>query len=215
MLSVLYSDRSIAVIVKPVGLLSEDGGAGESVCPLIRETLGVKEVFAVHRLDRAVGGVMVYALNKKAAALLSAVIAENKLKKVYLALVHGVPEQASGTWTDLLFKDVRKNKSYVVNRDRRGVKRASLDYEILDTTESISLVRITLHTGRSHQIRVQFASRKLPLLGDGKYGAVDHEKQIHLFSHALVFPHPDSREVMRFSALPQGGAWDGFGITEK
>ena len=210
MLEVLYSDNSIAVIVKPVGLLSEDGAAGESVCPMIRETLGASEVYPVHRLDRAVGGVMVYALTKKAAATLSAAIAENKLQKVYLAAVHGMPEPREGEYTDLLFKDARKNKSYVVTRERKGVKRASLAYETLESADGISLVRITLHTGRSHQIRVQFSSRRMPLVGDGKYGAVDHAKEIALFSHALTFAHPDSGREMHFSALPSGGVWESF-----
>lgn len=208
MLEVLYSDRSIAVIVKPVGLLSEDGTAGESICPLLREMLGVHAVYPVHRLDRAVGGVMVYALTKKAAAVLSAAVAESKLQKIYLAAVHGTPEPCVGEYTDLLFKDARKNKSYVVDRERKGVKRASLAYETLAAADGLSLVRVTLHTGRSHQIRVQFASRKMPLVGDGKYGAVDHEKQIALFSHALTFPHPENGREMHFSALPRGGVWE-------
>lgn len=210
MLEVLYSDDKIAVIVKPVGVLSEEGNAGESVCPMLRETLGVAEVYPVHRLDRAVGGVMVYALTKTAAAALSKAVAENALEKVYLALVHGAPAEPSGVMTDLLYKDVRKNKSYVVTRERKGVKRASLAYETLAGRENVSLVRVTLHTGRSHQIRVQFASRKLPLVGDGKYGAVDHVKEIALFSHALAFPHPKSGEIMRFSAEPKGGIWETF-----
>lgn len=210
MLDVLYSDRQIAVIVKPVGVLSEDGEAGESVCPMLREALGVREVYPVHRLDRAVGGVMVYALTKTAAAALSKAVAENALEKVYLAMVHGVPAEQSGVMTDLLYKDARKNKSYVVTRERKGVKRASLAYKTLGIAENVSLVRVTLHTGRSHQIRVQFASRKLPLLGDGKYGAVDHVKEIALFSHTIAFPHPESGEMMRFSAKPSGGAWETF-----
>ncbi len=155
MLDVLYSDRQIAVIVKPVGVLSEDGEAGESVCPMLREALGVREVYPVHRLDRAVGGVMVYALTKTAAAALSKAVAENALEKVYLAMVHGVPAEQNGVMTDLLYKDARKNKSYVVTRERKGVKRASLAYETLGSAENVSLVRVTLHTGRSHQIRVQ------------------------------------------------------------
>ena len=214
MLEVLYSDKSIAVIAKPVGLLSEDGAVGESVCPLIRETLGVREVYPVHRLDRAVGGVMVYALTKKAAAALSAAVAENKLQKVYLAVVHGTPEPPAGEYTDLLFKDARKNKSYVVTRERKGVKRASLAYETLETVGGLSLVRITLHTGRSHQIRVQFSSRKMPLVGDGKYGAVDHAKEICLFSHALTFAHPENGSKMHFSALPSGGEWSRFSMPK-
>ena len=208
-MEILYSDKQIAVIVKPVGLISEDGEAGESVCPAIRETLGVAEVYPVHRLDRAVGGVMVYALTKKAAASLSKSVAENALEKIYLAVVHGTPEEKNGVFTDLLYKDVRKNKSYVVTRERKGVKRASLGYETLESRDGLSLVRVTLHTGRSHQIRVQFASRKMPLVGDGKYGAADHAKEIALFSHAIAFPHPNG-ETMRFSAWPQGDTWAEF-----
>ena len=208
-MEILYSDKQIAVIVKPVGLISEDGEAGESVCPAIRELLGVTEVYPVHRLDRTVGGVMVYALTKKAAASLSKAVAENMLEKVYLAVVHGAPAEKAGVFTDLLYKDARKNKSYVVTRERKGVKRASLGYETLDSRGDLSLVRVTLHTGRSHQIRVQFASRKMPLVGDGKYGAVDHIREIALFSHVITFPHP-SGETMRFSALPSGGVWDQF-----
>ena len=210
MLEVLYKDKQIAVVVKPVGLISEDGAAGESICPLLRETLGVAEVYAVHRLDRAVGGVMVYALTKKAAAELSKAVAENALTKVYLAVVHGAPAEPCGVYEDLLYKDVRKNKSFVVTRERKGVKKASLAYETLCSTEERSLVRVTLHTGRSHQIRVQFASRKTPLVGDGKYGAVDHVREIGLFSHALTFPHPASGETMHFSALPKGDVWEIF-----
>ncbi len=212
MLEVLYKDRSIAVIVKPARLLSEDGAAGESVCPLLREALGVRTVYPVHRLDRAVGGVMVYALTKQAAAALSTAIAESKLQKVYLAVVHGMPEPPCGEYNDLLFRDARKNKSYIVTRERKGVKHASLAYETLDTQGELSLVRIALHTGRSHQIRVQFAARKLPLCGDGKYGAVDHEKQIALFSHALTFAHPKDGREMHFSALPSGALWSRFSI---
>ncbi len=210
MLEVLYSDNSIAVIIKPVGRISEDGAKDESVCPLIREVLGVSEVYPVHRLDRAVGGVMVYALTKKAAAALSAAIAETRMEKVYLAAVHGIPEPREGIYTDLLFKDARKNKSYVVTRERKGVKRASLAYETLADAKGLSLVRVTLHTGRSHQIRVQFASRKMPLFGDGKYGAVDHGKEIALFSHALTFAHPETGRELHFSANPRGEVWNRF-----
>lgn len=208
MLNVLYKDKNIAVIVKPVGLISEDGDSGESVVPLIREKLSVKEVFPIHRLDRNVGGVMVYALNKKSAAFLSAAVQNNEVKKTYLAIVHGVPDEEKGVFTDLLFKDSRKNKSFVVSRERKGVKHASLEYETLGSKDEMSLVRILLHTGRSHQIRVQFSSRKMPLVGDGKYGAADN-KALCLFSHKLEFPSPDGGTVT-FSALPEGEIWSDF-----
>lgn len=205
MLEILYSDRDIAVIIKPRGLLSEDSDVG-SVPAAIRETLGVTDVYPIHRLDRDVGGVMVYALTKKAAASLSRAVQENALEKVYLAVVHGCPAEPCGVYTDLLFKDSKKNKSYVVTRERRGVRRAELSYEVLRSDGEHTLVRVKLHTGRSHQIRVQFSSRKMPLVGDKKYGAPDGEKEIALFSHSITFPHPNGK-TMTFTAEPQGEVW--------
>ena len=164
------------------------------------------DVYPIHRLDRDVSGVMVYALTKKAAASLSKAVAENALEKVYLAVVHGVPAEKSGVYTDLLFKDSKKNKSYVVARERKGVRRAELSYEVLESRGDKTLVRVKLHTGRSHQIRVQFSSRKMPLFGDKKYGASDGERQIALFSHSLTFPHPCGK-IMTFSAEPAGDIW--------
>lgn len=199
MLEILYSDHDIAVIIKPAGVLSEDGEG--SVCELIRESLGVEKVYPIHRLDRDVGGVMVYALSKKAAASLSRAVAENALEKVYLAVVHGTPAEKCGVYSDLLFKDSKKNKSFVVKRERKGVRYAELSYEVLTAAVDRSLVRVKLHTGRSHQIRVQFSSRGMPLFGDRKYGAQDEEKQIALFSHSLTFPHPSGKN-MTFSVTP-------------
>ena len=206
MFEILYNDSEIAVVVKPVGVLSEDAESG-SVFSLIREALGVENVYPIHRLDRDVGGVMVFALSKKAAASLSKAVADNALEKVYLAVVHGAPKEPRGTYTDLLFKDSKKNKSYVVTRERKGVRRAELSYEVLKSTSERALVRVKLHTGRSHQIRVQFASRKMPLFGDKRYGAADGAKQIALFSHSLTFPHP-SGETMTFTKSPIGDVWE-------
>ena len=208
MLEILYCDSEIVVLVKPVGLISEDGDMGESVFPAIAEALTARgesntALFPIHRLDRNVGGVMVYARTPRAAAKLSEDVRQGRLSKTYLALVHGVPSEKSGTYRDFLFKDTRKNKSYVVSRQRKGVREAVLDYETLTTLGDRSLVRVTLHTGRSHQIRVQFAHRKTPLVGDGKYGAADNEKSLGLFSHRLAFLHPESGEALSFSALPQ------------
>ena len=199
MFKVLYSDNDIAVIIKPVGVISEDGEG--SVPALIREALSVETVYPIHRLDKDVGGVMVYALNKKAAAYLCQAVTENALEKVYLAVVHGTPTEKSGVFSDLLFKDAKKNKSYVVKRERKGVRYAELSYEVLGCESNRTLVRVKLHTGHSHQIRVQFASRKMPLFGDRKYGAADGAKQIALFSHSLKFPHP-SGGIMSFTAEP-------------
>ncbi len=198
-LEFLHFDRDIAVVIKPVGASSE----GEEGMPgLVKTALSQKgvscAVYPLHRLDTAVGGVMVFALNKNAAAKLSADIAANKLKKEYLAVVHGTPDEKNGVFKDLLFKDSRKNKSFIVNRMRKGVKEASLEYEVLEEKEGLSLVRILLHTGRTHQIRVQFSGRKMPLFGDGKYGAKDNA-DIALFSYRLTLP--DGRI---FSATPKG-----------
>ncbi|MBR5538938.1 MAG: RluA family pseudouridine synthase [Clostridia bacterium] len=209
-MDVIYKDSDIAVIVKPVGLISEDGAEGESIIPVIKKELLAKEVYPIHRLDRNVGGTMVYALNKKSAAVLSAAVQCDGVEKTYLAVVHGRPSEENGVFEDLLFKDSRKNKSFVVTRERKGVKRASLEYSVLGTKEEKTLVRILLHTGRSHQIRVQFSSRRMPLVGDGKYGAPSNEKEIYLFSHKLEFEHPKSKEKMEFSALPLWDSWKEF-----
>ncbi len=188
----LYHDRDLAVVLKPVGLDSE------SALPaaIIAELGG--ECCPVHRLDLNVGGVMVYARTKSAAAALSRAIQEGTMVKEYLALVHGVPEE-SGDWTDLLFKDSRKNKVFVVNRERAGVKKARLTFTRL-TAEDPSLVRIRLYTGRSHQIRVQFSSRKHPLVGDHKYGSRDEMTAPMLYSCCVTFPWK-GREL-RFEHLP-------------
>ena len=188
----LYSDKQIAVIVKPVGLDSE-----HEVPAAIAEALG-GEVFPIHRLDKNVGGVMVYARTKQSAAALSKAVQEGTMVKEYVALVHGTPPE-SGDWTDLLFKDSTKNKVFVVKKERRGVKKARLEFTRL-TEGDPSLVRIRLHTGRSHQIRVQFSSRGFPLVGDHKYGARDEAKEPMLFSCKLTFPL--GKQVMEFEKLP-------------
>ena len=188
----LYHDQDLAVIIKPVGMDSES-----AVPAAIQAELG-GECYTVHRLDLNVGGVMVYARTKSAAAALSRAIQEGTMVKEYVALVHGVPEE-EGDWSDLLLKDARKNKVFVVDRMRKGVKDARLTFTRL-TEDDPSLVRIRLYTGRSHQIRVQFASRKHPLVGDHKYGARDNHKEPMLFSCCLTFPWKG--KVLRFEQLP-------------
>ena len=191
-MEILYSDREIAVCVKPVGLDSE-----AEVPAAIRETLG-GEVFPIHRLDKNVGGVMVYARTKAAAATLSKAVQEGTMMKEYVALVHGAPPE-NGDWTDLLWKDSSKNKVFVVKRERRGVKKARLEFIRLTGGEE-SLVRIRLHTGRSHQIRVQFSSRGFPLVGDHKYGSRDEKTAPMLFSCCITFPWKG--KALRFEKLP-------------
>ena len=178
-MEILYSDKELVVCVKPVGLDSE-----HEVPAALSEALG-GEIFTLHRLDKNVGGVMVYARTKAAAAALSKAIQEGRLVKEYVAMVHGTPPER-GDWEDLLWKDSKKNKVFVVKRMRGGVKKARLEFIRLTAGEE-SLVRIRLHTGRSHQIRVQFASRGYPLVGDHKYGAKDSSPAPMLFSCKLAF----------------------------
>ncbi len=198
-MEILYSDEHIVVCIKPVGILSQsDSLGGESMITKLSKMYGC-EIYPLHRLDKGVSGVMVYAKTKLAAARLSQDIAEHRFKKEYLAIVHGVPE-AEGVMQDLLFKDSRKNKSFVVDRKRKGVKEASLQYKLSKTDGQNSLVEILLHTGRTHQIRVQFASRKMSLLGDKKYGAIDNFENIALFSYRLTFNHPKTKQELVFTA---------------
>jgi 23S rRNA pseudouridine1911/1915/1917 synthase len=191
-MEILYSDKGIAVCIKPVGLDSE-----AEVPAALNEQLG-GEVFPIHRLDKNVGGVMVYARTKQAAAALSKAVQEGTMVKEYVAMVHGTPTE-SGDWSDLLFKDSSKNKVFVVKKERKGVKKARLEFKTLRSGED-SLVRIRLHTGRSHQIRVQFSSRGFPLVGDHKYGSRDDKKEPMLFSCCITFPWKG--ETKRFEALP-------------
>lgn len=200
--NIIYEDESIIVCIKPIGILSQaDSKGGESMITLLKEhTKGA--IYPLHRLDKEVGGVMVYAKTKQSAAFLSKEIAEQRFKKEYLALVHGVPQE-KGEMQDLLFKDSKKNKSFVVKRERKGVKKASLEYELISTDNELSVVQILLHTGRTHQIRVQFASRNMPLVADKKYGAKDEFKEIGLWSYKISFTHPETKEELSFSSKPQ------------
>ncbi len=192
-MEILYSDKDIAVCVKPVGLDSE-----HTLPDALVQTLG-GEIYPIHRLDKNVGGVMVFARTKTAAAALSKTVQEGTMVKEYVALVHGTPPE-QGDWTDLLFKDSQKNKVFVVKKERRGVKKARLEFTRLTAGEP-SLVRIRLHTGRSHQIRVQFSSRGFPLVGDHKYGSRDERKEPMLYSCQVSFPW--KKETRVFSSLPQ------------
>ena len=191
-MELLYSDGQIVVCIKPVGLDSEN-----EVPAALREQLG-GEVFPIHRLDKNVGGCMVYARTRQAAAALSRAVQEGTMVKEYVAMVHGTPEEV-GDWEDLLWKDSAKNKVFVVKRQRKGVKPARLEYRRL-TQGDPCLVRIRLHTGRSHQIRVQFASRGYPLVGDHKYGAKDDCSAPMLFSCALTFPYKG--RALHFESMP-------------
>lgn len=206
MIPILYQDSALLVCLKPAGLLSQ-AGPGEDLLQLLGRQEGCT-LFPVHRLDRGVGGVMVFAKTSRAAAALSAAIQAHRVQKLYLCVVHGQPEESSGVYRDLLFHDRARNKTFVVKRVRSGVKAAELEYIVLDSREDISLVRVRLLTGRTHQIRVQFSSRKTPLVGDGKYGG--GSGGIALWSYSLSFPHPSTGRAMTFTQPPSGGVWDAF-----
>ena len=194
---IVFEDSQILVCRKPVGVSSEDGGLPE----LLKEQRGLRELYCVHRLDRETSGLMVYAKTGRAAAALSEAIAARAMHKEYLAVVSG-ETPAAGEWRDLLYRDRQKNKSYVVKRMRRGVREAVLRFETLERRGGFSLVRIALETGRSHQIRVQFASRGFPLVGDGRYGSAERSCPPALFAAALSFPHPVTGESLHFTAEP-------------
>jgi len=206
-MKIIFEDTEIIVCIKPVGVLSQKDASGKlNMVDLLEEHCSCT-VFPLHRLDREVGGIMVFAKTKAAAARLSQDIANHNFKKEYIALIHGVPDKESGEMRDLLFKDSSKNKSFVVKRQRRGVKEALLEYEVIESFdkdgEKYSKVKVLLHTGRTHQIRVQFASRKLFLVGDRKYGAKDEFKQIGLWSYGITFNHPKNNKNMYFSVEPE------------
>jgi 23S rRNA pseudouridine1911/1915/1917 synthase len=195
-MKILYSDRDIAVCIKPTGMDSE-----KQVPEALKEQLG-GEIYTLHRLDLNVGGVMVYARTKHVAAQLSRAIQDGSMIKEYVAIVHGTAPE-SGDWEDLLWKDSRQNKVFVVKRQRAGVKKARLEYKVLRPGPE-SLVRVRLHTGRSHQIRVQFSSRNMALWGDQRYNKnAKPGQQIALWATKLTLIHPTTKEVMTFtSSLP-------------
>ena len=203
MLNLLYYDTDVAVCVKPAGVVCED--AGENSLPsLLAQKLksmgtGDAHPLTVHRLDKETSGIMVYALNSKAAAGLSASIQNGSFEKIYHALCVGVVEKDSDSLCDLLFYDRKRSKSYVVARKRNGVKEALLDYTVLNRFTDRTLVSVKLHTGRTHQIRVQFASRGHALCGDRRYGApAEYGNRLCLCAVSLSFPHPRTNNLLHF-----------------
>lgn len=201
-MELLYVDDSIVVCVKPARVLSTDEPGG--VPDLVREALGdpTADVRTVHRLDRVVSGLMVLACSADAASELSRQIRENEFEKEYLAVVHGRPEETSGRLVDLLVRDKARKMTMVVQEEGKGVQPASLTYRVLNRKNDMSRVRIQLETGRTHQIRVQFASRNLPLVGERKYSTLEDECEIALWSYRLAFTHPVTGEKMEFTLQP-------------
>lgn len=216
-LPILCAEREYVVCIKQPGQECE-----KELPALLAETIGgtAEEYFCVHRLDRAVGGVMVYARSAKAAADLSTQIQAHRFSKEYLAVVGGVPSEPQGVLKDYLYKDKAKGRAFPVKSLRKGVKEAELSYRTLTTAEihgaPAALVRVKLHTGRFHQIRCQFASRKMPLLGDGKYGSREKGCTVALFSCAIGFYHPKTGTWMEYTARPEKVfPWNAFGEPEK
>ena len=212
-MEILYKDNDIFAGIKPSGISSADEPGG--MPDLIRKELGdpTLPVKVVHRLDQPVAGVMVYALSDRAAAALSRAITEKTFRKEYLAVVEGTPDPPAGRMDDLLFREAAKNRTYLVKRMRKGVREASLLYETLECRDGLSLVKIELLTGRTHQIRAQFSGRKLPLTGDRKYGSQRFQDgdRPALWSYRISFPHPVTGEEMTFSKEPPDAApWNLF-----
>ena len=200
-MEILYKDESVIVCIKPAGVLSTDepGGLPE----LVREALGDSkaDVRTVHRLDRAVSGLMLLARGAKSASELSRQIRDGEFEKEYLAVVHGETAERDSL-RDLLLRNKARKMTFVVTEPEKGVQEALLDYETLARGEGMSMVKIQLHTGRTHQIRVQFSSRGFPLVGERKYCEPMDDCPLALWSHMIGFTHPVTGERMRFEKEP-------------
>ena len=200
-MEIIYQDSRIVVAVKPAGVLSTDEPGG--MPSLLRQELGTDCIRTVHRLDAQTGGVMVFARSRMAASLLSQQVRERRFSQCSLAAVHGTPQPQSGEMRDLLGRDSVRRVTYVADTPSADTREALLTYETLDTVDGLSLVRVQLHTGRTHQIRVQFASRGLPLAGDRKYGlSEDGITPLALWAYQLSFIHPQTGQEMSFTCPP-------------
>ena len=203
-MELVYVDEDILVCLKPARVLSTDEPGG--VPELAREALGdpKADVRTVHRLDRVVAGLMVLARNARAASELSRQIRDGEFDKEYLAVVHGCPEAKQGTYRDLLGRDKARKMTFVAGEPGKGIQEAVLDYQVLKKTAGMSRVRVRLHTGRTHQIRVQFASRGMPLVGERKYSTLEDPCEIALWSCRVGFTHPATGKRMEFVHEPPG-----------
>lgn len=195
-------DRRMVVCIKPAGVLSTDEPGGLS--DLLRQQMGEPQgcFRTVHRLDRVVSGLMVLARSAKAASLLSQQIRQRHFEKEYLAVIHGCPPEQEGRMVDLLARSRQTRTTYVTDKTGKDVQTATLSYKVLRQTGELSLVKIVLETGRTHQIRCQFSSRGLPLVGDQKYGTGEDACPIALWSYHLAFSHPETGEAVEFTAPP-------------
>ena len=211
-MKVLYEDNQIIVVEKEPNIPSQSDKTGDlDLLTIVKKYVKEKynkpgDVYIglVHRLDRPVGGVMVFARTSKSASRLSDQVRTKLMQKTYIATVDGKFEEKTGTLEDYLYKDERNNISKVVNKDKKNAKYAKLDYEVLnyDEKRDLSVVKINLHTGRHHQIRVQFANAGHSLYGDQKYGVRGKGKQIRLWAYELSFEHPTKKEIMTFRSNP-------------
>ena len=214
-MEILYQDDDILVCIKPARVLSTDEPGG--LPSLLREAIGDPDadLRTVHRLDRVVSGVMVLARNANAASGLSRQVRENVFQKEYLAVVHGGPDEPAGTLKDLLYRDKARRMTMVTDELAKGVQEAILHYQVLDCRKDMSLVRVHLETGRTHQIRVQFSSRGMPLVGERKYAVLEDDCEIALWSHSLAFCHPKTGERLVFSKKPPAVfPWNYYNIGE-
>ena len=210
-ISIIYQDKRIIAAIKPAGVLSTDEEGG--MPDLIREALETPQgcVRTVHRLDRVVGGVMVFARSAYASRELSRQIREHVFVKQYWAVVHGIPPEKRGVFRDLLVRDKSARKTLITSENGKGVQEAVLEYQVLETVSDLSLVEITLQTGRTHQIRAQFAHHGYPLVGDRKYGVKDDAESVALWSCRVGFQHPETGKWVDFvKAPPCIMPWDRF-----
>lgn len=201
-MNMIYYDKNLIVAVKPAGVISTDEPGG--MPSLLREALGddTADIRTVHRLDQVVSGLMVFAQNPETASELSRQIRAGEFKKTYLAVVHGVPEERWGRMEDILLRSKEQRKTFVVNKPCRGSQEAILDYNLLGSNGEKSMIEINLVTGRTHQIRAQFTHRRMPLLGDKKYGGRDDGCNIALWSYCIGFTNPATERFMTFKVKP-------------